>query len=215
MSILDTPWSVGAAAAAMKNAGATTVIRYINFRNSTKLPEKRIEAAERAAIKAAGLTLALVFEQRNGLPQDFTTATGTAAAVRAFAWARDTVGRPSGRPIYFAVDNDVRDEAFFTAIETYFQAVNAKLQNLAAGAIATPVGVYGCGEVCSRLKAKNLATYFWLAGATDWNGTKPFLGTNAWHLFQADHESKVAGIDVDANQPNPALPDFGAFTPTL
>ena len=213
--IFDTAEYVTNAAAAMQAQGLQAVIRYINHSNSQQLPHKRITAVERAAIKTAGLELALVFQQRQTLPQDFTPDAGARAATRAFTYARDVVGRPDGRPIYFSVDNSVETEPFFRAVDGFFTAVNTTLAALAGGGPAVPVGVYGCGAVCARLKAANLASYFWLAGATGWNGYRPFLASGAWHLNQAATAATLAGVPGEGDAANPLHPDFGAFTPTL
>jgi hypothetical protein len=43
-------------------------------------------------------------------------------------------------------------------------------------------------------------------------GTKEALQAGQFHLNQVPPEKILCGLDVDFNEPNPARPDFGAFT---
>jgi hypothetical protein len=43
-------------------------------------------------------------------------------------------------------------------------------------------------------------------------GTREALQAGAFHLSQVPPEKVLCGLDVDFNEPNPARPDFGAFT---
>jgi len=106
MSIIDTPVNTTLKLACLKSKGVTTIIRYYNFRNSNQLPEKRLLRPEAQAIAAAGLKLGAVFQQGQNSAPAFSDELGFKAGVRAFTYARDEIGQPTGSGIYFSVDFD-------------------------------------------------------------------------------------------------------------
>jgi hypothetical protein len=210
--IIDTPWDTTSHLSVLRNAGVTAVIRYINHKNSTKLPQKCVAPPEAAAIHAAGLQVALVFEQRNNQPSVFSAAEGAKAATRAYDYSTRILNRPAGRPIYFAVDFDAVKASDLIAVRNYFQAVNQFLATRPGGVAATPVGVYGSGFVGAALHAAGLASFFWIAQSTGWSGYHKAIASHQWHLLQG-FKKKDDGInlDYDPDFSNAALPDFGAY----
>ena len=61
--IIDTPWNTTAYIPQLKSGGVETVIRYYNLEDSSSLPQKQFQPDEASALAAAGLTMAVVFEQ--------------------------------------------------------------------------------------------------------------------------------------------------------
>ncbi|SFJ88407.1 TIGR02594 family protein [Sphingomonas sp. NFR04] len=207
--IIDSPYNVGDYAARLFQEGVRTVIRYYNIKNSSTFLSKCLTAAEYGKLVAAGLDLAVVFEQRGGAGgaiDDFGNGKGTRDAKRALELA-GTVGQPKDSAIYFAVDHDFARPAELAQIEHYFQEVNAALNG------HFRVGVYGSGAVCSHLKAGGLATLFWLPASMGWTGSKAFLASQQWTLFQKFQglRGPFGNFDYDGNLANPAFADFGQF----
>jgi uncharacterized protein (TIGR02594 family) len=177
--VIDTPWNVGAHAAAIRAAGVETVIRYYNHQNSTALPQKRLELAEAQNLAAAGLRLAVVFQARGGAGgnlSDLDAASGQKDGQRALQLAQ-ALGQPAGSAIYFAVDHDFYKSNEIATIAQYFTAAGAAVPGY-------HVGVYGSGTVGLSMQSAGLARYVWLAAATGWSGTKDALLTDKWHLYQ-------------------------------
>jgi len=209
--IIDSPYNLGEHAARLFQEGVRTVIRYYNNKNSTTFPSKCLTLDEYEKLVAAGLNVAVVFQQRGGAGgfiDDFGTGKGTRDATRAQALAAG-IGQPNGSGIYFGVDHDFAKPAELAQIERYFREVNTVF----AGRFR--VGVYGSGAVCSRMKTAQLASLFWLPGAMGWTGSTAFLASQQWTLFQKFQEirSDFSGFDYDGNLFNPAFADFGQFGP--
>ena len=207
--IIDSPYNLGDHAARLFQEGVRTVIRYYNNKNSTVFPSKCLTPEEYGKLTAAGLNVAVVFQQRGGAGgfiDDFGTGKGTRDANRALALAA-TIGQPAGSGIYFGVDHDFAKPNELSQIERYFTEVNAAIGG------RFRVGVYGSGLVCSRVKGAQLASLFWLPGAMGWSGSAAFLASQQWTLFQKFQEirSSFGGFDYDGNLSNPAFADFGQF----
>ncbi|MFI4973824.1 MAG: glycoside hydrolase domain-containing protein [Caulobacterales bacterium] len=211
VDVIDTPWNIVPHVAELQTGGVKAIIRYLNNANSSILPEKCVTLAETRAIAAAGLTMALVFEQAQNAVRYFTAAAGKTAAIRTISLCQSVVGPPAGRPVYFAVDYDavVGD---LPAIDSYFAAVKAQFDASAPGQFA--IGVYGSGLVCAHLLDGGTVGYAWLAQSSGWSGTADFARSGRWSLKQG-FKPATGGFkfDYDPNDTNPAAPDFGAFAP--
>lgn len=210
--VIDTTADVGGLAVALASAGVRTVIRYYNNRNTPVHPNKCLTARELGELLAAGLSVAIVFEQRggaNGHIEDLTQAMGRRDGARAMALAA-SLGQPAGSAIYFAVDADFVRTAELVQIEDYFKAVRDALGG------RYRCGCYGSGLVGRRLTQAGLVDLVWLSGSTGWSGTKQALTDGSWALFQKDLDqaSPVGGFDHDGNVVNPAQADFGQFDAT-
>jgi hypothetical protein len=212
MSIIDTPARTTAILACLKTKGVTTIIRYYNFTNSTKLPHKRLELAEAQAIAARGLKIGVVFQQGQNEAADFSDAQGFKAGGRAFTYARDTIGQPTGTGIYFSVDFDADAGQVNDRIVPFFEGVRRAFSQESGGGASYRVGVYGSGLVSRILTARGLIELTWLAMSRGFSGTKAAIQAGAFHLNQVPPEKILCDLDVDFNDPNPARPDFGAFT---
>jgi hypothetical protein len=64
--IIDVASNVGMHASRLAGAGVRCVIRYYNHSNSDRLPTKCLTASERDDLLEAGLSIAVVFQQRGG-----------------------------------------------------------------------------------------------------------------------------------------------------
>jgi len=209
--IIDTPYNLGAFAARLADEGVRTVIRYYNTSNSSRFPEKCLTKAEARQYFAAGLSIATVYQQRGGAGdtghvEDFAPAMATRDAASALKHAK-AIGQPEGSAIYFGVDHDFFRQADLDAIKAYF----AKVKTAFDGKYR--IGVYGSGTVCSMLKRAGSASLFWLPRSMGWSGSRAFLASGEWTLFQSQQELHEAwgDFDYDANQFNASFADFGQF----
>lgn len=198
-------------APALAARGVETVIRYYNHRNSAALPTKRVEPREAVALAEAGLSLAVVFQQRGGAGgsiEDLDRESGLRDATRALALAA-LLRQPRRSAIYFAVDHDYFRRSEIARIEPYFDAVRSVLGS------RYRVGVYGSGAIGRHMVERGVADLVWLAAARGWAGTRSMLASGAWTLFQKDLDLVYPGGDFryDGNVVNPATPDFGQFVP--
>ena len=212
--IFDVPGNVGPLATRLAGAGVKTVIRYYNHRNVT-LPTKCLTPAELQALHGAGLSVAVVFEQRAGAAdqfgggghiEDFGGENGANDADRALQLAGE-MRQPKNSAIYFAVDWDFAAPSDLEQITEYFQAVKGVL----AGKYL--VGVYGSGAVGQHLQNQQLVDHIWLAGSRGWTGFQTMLGSGKWSLFQRDlqQHSDIGSFDYNGDIANPSFADFGQF----
>jgi uncharacterized protein (TIGR02594 family) len=209
--IIDVPQDVGPFAERLATAGVKTVIRYYNHRNGSGLPTKALTRRELDALHGAGLSVAVVFQQRGGSGgniADLSAAAGARDAARALQMA-GTMAQPAGSALYFAVDHDYFRTADLAQIEGYFRAVRT-----AVGSRFT-IGVYGSGTVGRRLKAAGLVEHIWLTGASGWSGTQQALQDGIWALNQRYLEltSPIGAFAYDGNVANGAHAGFGQFGP--
>ena len=209
MTIIDTPWNAGSRAAQLRQAGVGTVIRYYDHTNSTKLPEKRLEAAEAGRIAAAGLRLAVTFQQRQDRVADFGEGQGFEAGRAAHEYATAVIGQPAGSAVYFSVDFDA-EPSDLDAVAAFFGGVRRAFDEAGQGSAGFAIGAYGSGLVLGRLRDAGLASFFWLALSRGWADFEKFHATGGWHLLQAQ-ATKLAGLDADLDLANPDMPGFGEF----
>ncbi|GLK76592.1 hypothetical protein GCM10008171_18460 [Methylopila jiangsuensis] len=209
-AIIDAPRDLSDYAQRLAAAGVRTVIRYYNNRNSKTHPTKCLTRPERDALFAAGLSVAVVFQQRGGAEgqiDDLSAANGARDGKRALDLATNAILQPKGTAIYFAVDWDYYKNSQLELVAAYFAAVKAELKG------AYRIGVYGSGTVAAYLEARDLVDYVWLAGATGWSGTRDALKSGRWHLFQKHLElkSEIGGFIYDGNVANASHGEFGQF----
>ena len=207
--IIDVARDIGSLAEQLAGAGVKTVIRYYNHRNGRNNPTKGLTRRELDQLHAAGLDVAVVFQQRGGAEGnlgDLSAANGTRDAKRALELAA-AMAQPAGSAIYFAVDHDYFRTSELTQVAAYFQAVRAELDS------DFRCGVYGSGAVGRMLKRAGLVDFVWLAAATGWSGTRQALEGGEWTLFQKylEKRSDIGGFIYDGNIVNPADDSFGQF----
>lgn len=205
--IIDTNVDVTTRLAALKAAGVTTIIRYLDPIGPGN--PKCIKPAEARAIAAAGLRLALVCEGWGDFAHGGISA---GAGERDGDWCAKyapTVGAPRHACIYFAVDTDANAAQIGKLVLPYFKAVHA-----ACAGAGFRNGCYGSGDVCAAVTAGALAELSWLSCSIGWSGSRDYLAANKWALRQ-HLPARVAGIDCDANDMNLQVNsgDFGDFVP--
>lgn len=208
-SIIDAPLDIGSFGNDLARAGVRVAIRYYNHRNSTSLPTKCLSSNELTALRAAGIDVAVVFQQRGGAGGnlgDFTSRAGRDDAARCLTLA-ENLQQPDKTAIYFAVDWDFYKAAELRSISEYFASVKDTLDDRYS------VGVYGSGTVGLHLKTSGLVDYVWLSGSLGWSGTRDALKSGEWTLFQKymNLTSSVGGFPCDGNISNPAADGFGQF----
>jgi Domain of unknown function (DUF1906)/Bacterial SH3 domain len=212
MSIIDTPSNTRSRIPCLLTQGVRTVIRYYNFSNSRLLPEKRMELNEAQALAANGIQIAVVFQQRQDRAEDFTELKGVAAGRRAYRYAQDNIGQPNGSGIYFGVDFDASSSEIRGNIAPYFEGVKRAFAEEGGGTPEYRIGAYGSGLTCTTLTGRGLIELTWLAMSRGFRGTREALRAGEFHLAQLPPARTLCGLGVDFNDPNPARPDFGAFT---
>lgn len=209
LSIIDVAANVGGHAEKLAAAGVKTAIRYYNHKD-VSIIGKCLTAPELKALQAAGLAVAVVFQQRGGADGhigDFAAGKGKADAQRALHLAA-TLLQPQGSAIYFAVDHDYVAAGDLARIAAYFtevaETVGGKYR----------IGAYGSGRLGSTLLDAGLIELFWLAGSKGWTDYQKMRGSNRWALSQDQLEQKApfGGFGYDGNVAGPAFADFGQFT---
>jgi len=211
MSIIDTPWNTTASLSCLAAQSVKTIIRYYNFSNSQRLPEKCLTLAEAEAICASGMNIAVVFQQRQDRAEDFSEAKGYEAGRRAYRYALNDIGQPDGSGIYFGVDFDASDEEIRRFVVPYFQGVHRAFKEVSGDAPVYKVGVYGSGATSGALLRKKLCSLIWLAMSRGFRGTQDAINNGAYHLAQQAPAKTLCGVGVDYNTINPERTDFGSF----
>jgi uncharacterized protein (TIGR02594 family) len=211
--IIDVASDVTDFASGLANAGVKTVIRYYNNNNTSSHPSKLLTQRELNALHDAGLSVAVVFEQRGGATgdiSDLTKETGDRDAQQALDLATERK-QPEGSAIYFAVDFDFIKSPDLQHITDYFREV----RRVFTGKYL--VGVYGSGKVGQHLKEtdppKGLVDHIWLSASTGFAGTEQALREGNFTLFQRDFDkrSPIGGFNFDGNILNSSFENFGQF----
>ncbi len=198
---ISTNRNLSALAAALSACGIEFAFRY--YSRTTHQPQKRLTAAEAAALGAAGIQVAVVYEDAPLSAAYFTEARGKLDGASAVAEAA-ALGQPQGSAIYFAVDYDALPHDISGAVCEYFAGVN---EAMAGKGYA--IGVYGSGAVCQYLKANcPFVQYTWLAESRGWSGTKAYT---AWNVIQTVSPGPLAGLGQDDYELCEARSPFGAF----
>ncbi len=205
--IIDTPYSVAALAPALAAMDVQCVIRYYNRQNTAKFPNKKLTAVEAKALSELGMSIAVVFQQNNRDLEDFSAANARDDAQQALIDAA-SVAQPGGTAIYFAVDNDFFRPAELDVIIGYFAGVCEEFKHAGTG---YRLGVYGSGTVAQALLDEHLVDHVWIARALGWSGSRTFLKSDRWDLFQDAVDLKFENIDYDSNITRPGVTDFGQF----
>ena len=128
----------------LQNGGYSFAVRYVG----TPGRGKSLVAAEVAALRAAGISLVSVYEDREGtalLGYDRGAKDARAACADA-----EKLGMPKGRPVYLAVDTDTTP----AKVAQYFKGAIAAIGK-------ARVGVYGGYWIIKGLADQGLASWFW------------------------------------------------------
>jgi peptidoglycan hydrolase-like protein with peptidoglycan-binding domain len=184
-----------------KNLPISFAVRYYS-----SFPQKNLTPLEAQALSEAGIECVVVWEDAGGTVAYFSRARGEAHGQAAVQQAIH-VDQPSGRPIYFAIDNvDPMSAADRAQIGEYFEGVRdgmaralATPEGTAAG-VSYPVGVYGAWNVLDWCRDQGIATWFWQSCSTGTSGGKSrFLWPDA-NLRQVRCEKMMCGLSVDVNE---------------
>ncbi|MDB5431460.1 MAG: hypothetical protein JWP35_2576 [Caulobacter sp.] len=206
--IIDASQPCDAKAAALKQAGVQTVIRY--YSRDTGIPAKRLSRPEAVKLAAAGLRIGIVHEAKHGNQiGSFSRALGVKDGAYARHYGAQEIGQPAGSAIYFGVDFDASTSELKTIILPYFEGVAEAFAAAGPDAVYS-VGVYGSGLTCAAVLDAGLAERAWLAQSTGWAGYKAFLKSGRWSLKQ-EMPTTVAGVACDPDQTN-AGGDIGDFS---
>ncbi len=187
----------------IKELNVSTVIRYYDHPNET-LRGKTLRRAERDLILQNGFKIAAVFQHNNNRLSSFTSNRGTMDAVRSLELAQENL-QPQGSAIYFGVDGGWGTTSELNQIRQYLLSASQVIRS--AG---FRMGVYGSGLVCRTTTQENLADLCWLANAKGWPQYQSYFASQEWSMVQSLPE-KVGTFDVDFNQINNEVSDFGQF----
>lgn len=187
---IDTCTRLNATSAkALKDAGITTVGRYLTNAPSGKL-DKKITPDELEVIKSAGLKIFPIFQTYGGSASYFTKYQGRKDAESAKN-AAQLLGFPPKSTIFFAVDYDALMADIDENIIPYFQAINEVVGN------SYKIGVYAPRAVCNKLYSTSLAKYSFVADMS--NGFTGNIGQpmpKNW-AYEQFFETTLGGIGVD------------------
>lgn len=180
-STLNADWA--GLAAALKGAGKAFAVRYVV---GDKSPTGRgITAAETAALTAAGIDIAAVYEgTANRMQAGLAAGQADAQSAQANLVA---AGLPATMPIYFASDWD--------ALPSEQAVIDAYLKGAASVIGSARVGLYGGYWPVSRAMINKSAAWFWQT--TAWSGGNI---ANGLHLYQYAYNQWIGGVNCDSTQ---------------
>ena len=191
----------------MRALGITAIGRYYTRNRSNP---KILKPDEAQALSAAGIRIWPVYQIRHRLRADFSAIKGKQEAEDALDYAQHVVGQPAGSGIYFSADFDATDADVSIAIRPHFEAIAAAFER--AGR-PYRIGVYSSGAVCRTLLDAGLVQLTWLSQSTGFRGTAQFNASRRWNILQGMPVRRFCNFDddVDPDQLNVELPDFGGF----
>jgi hypothetical protein len=174
----------------IRAAGYTFAVRYLSYDKTGK----NLSASEAKALRAAGVDVAVVWEQG---AYDALSGSGLGVThAKAAKSQAAACGSPAGRPIYFAVD--------FDATPGQQAAINAYFDGVASVIGHNRTGGYGGYYVIKRLFDAGKIKYGWQTYA--WSGGQ-------WdpraQLRQIKNGIHVDGVDSDIDQA--MANDFGQW----
>lgn len=197
---IDTTQNCAAHASALRAAGYDFVGRYLS-RSTWKL----IGAAEADALRGAGLSIVLVYEDGPTSPSYFSFGRGQVDGQRAATQAA-SLGAPATTCIYFAVDYDASAVDVNGCIGDYFKGVSSGLAGVTGTVPHYTVGAYGSGRTCRALQQAGAAQFTWLAQSAGWAGYDP---VGSWSIVQGMPVT-VGAISGDPDRADTA---YGAVAP--
>lgn len=185
--------------------GVRTIFRY--YAQENNIPGKNVTPYERDMIFAHGLSLCIVYQHQAYRQNRFNTATGIEDANFCLARAAE-IRQPQGTAIFFGVDSDTHTDA---AVIEYLSAVRQVLGR------QYEIGCYGSGGHCAAAINAGVATLTWVAEAPAWGGTRQFINSRQWTLYQNKTQIEgspimsAGGVPIDTNILNPGFSSIGAF----
>ena len=185
--------------------GVRTILRY--YAQENNIPGKNITLRERDMIFDHGLSLCIVYQHKAYLTNRFTAASGIEDANFCLVRAAE-IRQPQGTAIFFGVDSDTHSDA---AVIDYLTAVRRVIGG------RYEIGCYGSGAHCLAAINAGVATMSWVAEAPAWGGTRQFINSQRWHLYQNKTQIEdspimsAGGVPIDTNILNPRFDSIGAF----
>ncbi len=183
--------------ATIKNAGYTTVGRYLSNVDSPTALNKKLQPGELFRLLKAGISVFPIFQEAGNGTQWFTAPYGETHADKAVAAAREHGFLP-GTTIYFAVDFDPTDAEISSAILPYFTSIANRFTQ---ESYEYKIGVYGTRNVCGQLWEANLTEYSFVAGmSTGFSGNLGYPLPPNWAFDQIKEHTIGTGtgaIGVD------------------
>lgn len=185
--------------------GVNTIFRY--YAQENNIPGKNVTPRERDMIFDHGLALAIVYQHRAQQPGRFTAETGRRDARFCQERAAE-IRQPEGTAIFFGVDSDTHTDA---AVIEYLTAVNSVF----GGRFL--VGCYGSGAHCRAALNAGVVSMTWVAEAPAWGGTRNFINSRDWTIYQNKTQIEdspimsAGGVPIDTNILNPRFNTIGAF----
>ncbi len=177
--------------ASLRSMGYHFVVRYLS---GDPGGSKDLSASEAKSLTAAGLDIAVVWETTGTDARDgYNQGIGDAKGAKSEA---ESVGQPSSRPIYFAIDFDA-ESGDAASIKEYFKGVASVLG-------LSRTGVYGGYYIVNDLLNAKLVTFAWQ--------------TYAWSYGKWDSRAQLRqtqnGVDHDQLDADEAMAaDFGQWGP--
>jgi hypothetical protein len=166
---------------------ATFVVRYFS-----RFPSKNITLSEAQHHTDAGMNIVSVYEDD---VNDFEGgATKGVANAKLFVAESSAVRMPTGRPGYFAVDENVDPKN--PLLHDYFRGISGTI-----GLAAT--GVYGSTAVCRELYRQGLVSKRWRSMSTGWLG-----GAGSDTDFDME---QIGYFNKDFDKDVALVPDFGQW----
>lgn len=203
---VDAATNMSSFAKRLRDGGIDVAIRYYTkFSNF-----KRMSRQEADTLAAAGLKIAVVYQDWNDTIGRFSAAEGTAQATAALNYARDTIRQPANSAIYFAVDMDPSTSELSTAIVPYFKAINDRFSELDS---PYAIGAYGSGLTLRTLLSAGLIRYAWLCASTGFRDYQKFKASADWHMLQRLPTTGFGGLQYDPDDISDRFPDCGEFAP--
>lgn len=189
--------------AMLKAQGLKAAILYISPINPSG--DKTAKKDSISTILAAGIDVGFVCEgwggSSNFAHQDINATCGARDGAMCGHWL-DQLGAPASTAVYPTVDNDASTAQITQLCLPYFHAFRTALPQ------KYRMGAYGCGALLAALDAAELINFRWLSNALGWNGSRVYRDIGKWDIFQG-LPTKIAGIDIDPDQLNPARTEFG------
>lgn len=185
--------------------GVKTIFRY--YAQEDNLPGKNITPRERDMIHAHGLSIAIVYQYQSHQANRFNAQTGRRDARFCLDRAAE-INQPRGSTIFFGVDSDTHSDA---SVVEYLTAVREVFDN------RYQIGCYGSGAHCLAALNAGVTNLTWVAEAPAWGGTRQFLGSERWTLYQNKTQIEdspimsAGGIPIDTDILNPRFNSIGAF----
>ncbi|MFK7754824.1 MAG: glycoside hydrolase domain-containing protein [Sedimentitalea sp.] len=195
------------------NSGVDTVLRYYSDTNNANLNCKNVTTRERDLLHDHGLALAIVYQHEGRAKNRYTGARAVQDAQFCLDRARK-IRQPQGSTIYFGVDSDAALNTDQGVID-YFTQINRAFQG------RFQVGIYAAGARCELIRRRDLADAFWVPEAPAWAGTRAFMNSGQWSVFQNKTNINNSRTTADLGQPlhidtdimNPAAgTTLGGFT---